>query len=235
MSRAHPLIGLTTYARNADNRYSLPAEYLDAVRRAGGTALLVAPGEPRWEQVLEVVDAFILTGGGDIDPDRYGGRRVDSNYAMDNERDYFELELARRVVGMELPTLGICRGAQILNVAHGGTLIEHLPDEVGEAVAHRAPPREPTAHAVRAMPGSLVARVVGAEVFDAASWHHQAVRRVAHGFVPSAVAPDGTVEALEMPGHPWLLAVHWHPELTAATDPAQQRLFDALVEKVRSG
>jgi putative glutamine amidotransferase len=235
MSHAHPLIGLTTYGRSADNRYSLPAEYLDAVRRAGGTALLVAPGEPRWERVLEVVDAFILTGGGDIDPDRYGGRRVDTNYGMDNERDHFELELARRVVGMEMPTLGICRGAQILNVAHGGTLIEHLPDETGEAVAHRAPPREPTAHCIRARPGSLVARVVGTEVFDAASWHHQAVRRVAHGFVVSASAPDGTVEALEMPGHPWLLAVQWHPELTAATDPAQQRLFDALVGQVRSG
>jgi putative glutamine amidotransferase len=234
MSRAHPLVGMTTYGRNADNRYTLPAEYLDAVRRAGGIPLLVAPGESRWEQVLEVVNAFILTGGGDIDPDRYGGRRVETNYGMDNERDRFELELARRVVDLEMPTLGICRGAQILNVAHGGTLIEHLPDEVGEDVLHRAPPREPIPHAIHARPGSLVAQVVGAEVFDAASWHHQAVRRVANGFVASASAPDGTVEALEMPGHPWLVAVQWHPEITAASDPAQQRLFDALVQKVRA-
>ena len=235
MSRAHPLVGMTTYGRNADNRFALPAEYLDAVRRAGGIPLLVAPGEPRWERVLEVVDAFILTGGGDIHPHRYGGRLVDANYGMDEERDHLELELARRVVEADIPTLGICRGTQILNVAHGGTLIEHLPDEVGENVLHRAPPREPIPHAIHARAGSRLAQVVGAESFEAASWHHQAVRSVAGGFVVSAAAPDGTVEALEMPGHRWLLAVQWHPEITAASDPAQQRLFDALVQQARGG
>lgn len=235
MSRAHPLVGMTTYGRNADNRFALPAEYLDAVRRAGGVPLLLAPGEPRWESILETVDAFILTGGGDIDPGHYGGRRVDTNYGMDDERDRFELALARRVVEMDMPTLGICRGTQILNVAHGGTLIEHLPDEVGESVRHRAPPREPVAHVVRAVAGSRVAQVVGGESFEAASWHHQAVRGVASGFVVSALAPDGTVEALELPGHAWLVAVQWHPEITAASDPAQQRFFDALVETARSG
>jgi len=233
MSRSYPLIGLTTYGRSADNRYALPAEYLDAVRRSGGVPLLIAPGEPHWDAVLETVDAVILTGGGDIDPDRYGGRRHQANYGIDLERDALEVELACRVVESGLPTLGICRGAQILNIAHGGTLIEHLPDEIGEAVLHRAPPREPIPHAVRLKPESLIARILGHLEFEAASLHHQALRDIAPGFDIAGHAPDGTVEAIEMADHPWLIAVQWHPELTAAVDPLQQRLFDALVEATR--
>ena len=129
-----------------------------------------------------------------------------------------------------VPTLAICRGTQILNVAEGGTLIEHLPDVVGETVIHRAPPREPVAHPVRVLPESRLAGVLGATDFSCMSWHHQAIRQVAPGFEVVAYAPDGTIEGLEMQSHPWLVAVQWHPELTAAEDPIQQRLFDALVE-----
>lgn len=235
MSRAHPLIGLTTYGRSADNRYTLPAEYLDAVRRAGGVPLLISPGETHRREVLEVVDALILSGGGDIDPDAYGGRRHPTNYGIDMERDVLEIDLARRIVSSGLPTLGICRGAQILNIAHGGTLIEHVPDEVGEAVLHRAPPREPIAHAIRLQGQSRLAKILGRLEFQAASWHHQALREVAPGFTIAGHAPDGTVEAIEMPTHPWLIAVQWHPELTAASDPLQQRIFDAIVEAARTG
>ena len=235
MPRTHPLIGLTTYGRGADNRYALPAEYLDAVRRAGGVPVLIAPGEARWEVVLETVDAFVLTGGGDIDPDAYGGKRHPSNYGIDLERDVLEVELARRMVATGLPTLGICRGAQILNIAHGGTLIEHLPDEIGEQVLHRAPPREPIAHGIRLHARSRLAQILGQVEFEAASWHHQALREVAPGFAITGHAADGTVEAIEMPSHPWLIAVQWHPELTAASDPLQQRIFDAIVEAARTG
>jgi putative glutamine amidotransferase len=229
------LIGLTTYGRSADNRYALPAEYLDAVRRAGGVPVLIAPGEVRWEVVLETVDAFVLTGGGDIDPDAYGGKRHLTNYGIDLERDALEVDLARHVVASGLPTLGICRGAQILNIAHGGTLIEHLPDEIGEQVLHRAPPREPIAHAIRLHAQSRLARILGRVEFEATSWHHQALREVAGGFTVAGHAPDGTVEAIEMPEHPWLIAVQWHPEMTAASDPLQQRIFDAIVEAARAG
>jgi len=233
--RQNPLIGLTTYGRGADNRYTLPAEYLDAVRRAGGVPVLIAPGESRWEAILEVIDALILTGGGDIDPGRYNGKRHETNYAIDQERDALELELARRIIASGMPTLGICRGAQILNVAQGGQLIEHIPDEVGEAVLHRAPPREPIPHSVRLKPQSRLGRLLGREEFDVASWHHQALRGAAAGFDAVAYAPDGTIEAIEMPSHPWLIAVQWHPELSAASDPLQQKLFDALVEEARRG
>ncbi len=154
----NPLIGLTTYGRGADNRYTLPADYLDAVRRAGGVPVLIAPGEPHLESILDVVDALILSGGGDIDPGRYNGKRHETNYAIDQERDTLELELGRRAIASGMPTLGICRGAQILNVAQGGRLIEHIPDEVGEKVLHRAPPREPVMHSVRLKPGSTAGK-----------------------------------------------------------------------------
>lgn len=234
-TRAQPLIGLTTYGRNADNRFTLPAEYVDAVRRAGGVPILIPAGEARWQTLVEALDALILTGGGDIDPDHYRGRRHETNYGIDRERDTLELELGRWVMTSGLPTLGICRGAQILNVVGGGQLIEHIPDEVGEAVLHRAPPREPIAHRIRLKAGSQLAGIFGQEEFEAASWHHQALRGVAQGFEAVGHAPDGTIEAIEMPSHPWLLAVQWHPELTAASDPLQQKLFDALVEKARQG
>ena len=231
--RQNPLIGLTTYGRGADNRYTLPADYIDAVRRAGGVPLLIAPGESRVEAILDVIDALVLSGGGDIDPSRYDGKRHDTNYSIDQERDTLELELARRVIDSSIPTLGICRGAQILNVVQGGKLIEHIPDEIGEKVLHRAPPREPVTHGVKLKTGSRLAKILGRDQFDATSWHHQALRGAAAGFEAVAHAPDGTIEAIEMPSHPWMIAVQWHPELSAASDPLQQKLFDALVEAAR--
>jgi len=231
--RQNPLIGLTTYGRGADNRYTLPADYIDAVRRAGGVPLLIAPGESRVEAILDVIDALVLSGGGDIDPSRYEGKRHETNYSIDQERDTLELELARRVIDSSIPTLGICRGAQILNVVQGGKLIEHIPDEVGVKVLHRAPPREPVTHGVKLKAGSRLSQILGRDQFDATSWHHQALRGAAAGFDAVAHAPDGTIEAIEMPSHPWMIAVQWHPELSAASDPLQQKLFDALVEAAR--
>ncbi len=225
-----PLIGLTTYHRNGEDKFDLKADYIEAVRRAGGIPLLMPPGESRREEVLEGLDGLVLTGGGDISPDVYGGEHHPSIYMVDDERDTSELALARRVVDMGLPTLGICRGAQVLNVALGGTLIEHLPDVVGDEVAHRVPPLNPTSHAVTVQPGSRLANTVVELEFTCASWHHQGLREVAPGLEVVAHAPDGTIEAVELPNHPWLIAVQWHPELTAADDPTQQRLFDTLAE-----
>jgi len=233
--RENPLIGLTTYGRGADNRYTLPAEYLDAVRRAGGVPVMIAPGEARLEVILGMIDGLILSGGGDIDPSRYDGKRHETNYAIDQERDAHELELGRRVIASGTPTLGICRGAQILNVAQGGKLIEHIPDEVGGKVLHRAPPREPVTHNVKLKAGSRVAGIFGRDEFDVTSWHHQALRGAASGFDAVAHAPDGTIEAIEMASHRWLIAVQWHPELSAAADPLQQKLFDAIVAEARRG
>lgn len=233
-----PLIGITTYGRDEEGKFSLPSEYIDSVRRAGALPILFPPGEVHRRRLLELVDGLILAGGGDMDPSLYGGGEHETIYMVDPERDASELGLARQVIDEGMPTLGICRGAQVINVALGGTLHEHLPEVVGEEISHRAPPREPTPHSVTVREGTQLAGIVETLEFVAASWHHQAIRDVAAGLEASAHAPDGTIEGVEMPDHPWLVAVQWHPELTAAKDAIQQRIFDvfvAAVEALRSG
>jgi putative glutamine amidotransferase len=226
---AAPIIGITTYGRDERGRYTLPSEYVSAVQRAGAVPLLIPPVAEHALRYLDLVDGVILAGGGDIFPQHYRGNAHELNYGMDAQRDELELALAREIVQRRQPTLAICRGMQILNVALGGTLIEHLPAVVGERVLHRKPPRDPTPHAVQVKAGSRLAAVTGLTDMEPMSWHHQAIRAIAPGFEIVATAPDGTIEAVEIPGQPWLMAVQWHPELTAHEDPSQQRLFDALV------
>ncbi len=199
------------------------------MRRAGGLPILLPPGEEAVDDWLALCDGIILAGGGDLDPDLYAGPTHDTVYMTDGERDGVELLLARRVLDSGHPTLGICRGTQVLNVALGGSLHVHLPDVVGESILHRLPPREPTSHPIEVVAGSRLAAMLGRAQFDAASWHHQAIDRLAAGLTISARAPDGTIEAVEMVEHPWLIGVQWHPELTAAQDPLQQQVFDAFV------
>jgi putative glutamine amidotransferase len=228
---APPRIGITTHGPGADGRIRLNGRYVDAVRRAGGLALLLPPGELSVGEILAAVDGLIFSGGGDIDPARYGGLPHATIYGVDAGRDESELALARAANADGLPTLGICRGAQVINVALGGTLVEHLPDEVGDEIAHRpelgVDRYEP--HEVSVAAHSALARLLGATSCSTPSWHHQAVRAIAPGLEIVARAADGTVEAFERPEHPWWISVQWHPEVTAAADPTQQRLFDALV------
>ena len=228
-----PVIGITTYGRDERGRYTLPVEYVAAVQRAGALPVLIPPVPELAQRYLDLVDGMILAGGGDMDPSHYGGERHETLYGINAQRDALELELARRIVERRQPALAICRGMQVLNVALGSSLIEHLPAVVGEGVLHRAPPREPTPHAVTIKPGSRLAAIAGATELAPMSWHHQAIRTAAPGMEVVATAPDGTIEAVELREHPWLIAVQWHPELTAEREPAQQRLFDALVGAAR--
>ena len=231
---AVPIIGITTYGRDETDKYVLPVKYVESVRRAGGAAFLIPPGEPHYERLLAKLDGLIIAGGGDIDPKVYGGSDHPDIYMVDPDRDTMEIAMAKTVVENGMPTLSICRGSQIINIALGGTLFPHVPDEFGESVKHRLPPREPVPHPIEALKGSKVAEVMHATEVEPASWHHQAMREVAPKLEIVAYAPDGVIEALELPGHPWLLAVQWHPEETAAEDPTQQRLFDALVEAAKA-
>lgn len=231
-----PLVGITTYGRDdADHpgRYHLPGEYVDAVRRAGGVPVLLPPGGSDAEiaALLERVDGFVLAGGGDIDPTFYGAAPHPTLERVDVARDRFELALARRLVERALPTLAICRGCQVLNVALGGTLHQHLPEVVGERLTHARPATdaERPRHAVAVDAASRLAQLMGATAPVPVSSHHQAADRVAPSLRAVARAEDGTVEALELPEHPWLVAVQWHPELSAAQDASQQRIFDQLV------
>jgi putative glutamine amidotransferase len=228
-----PLIGLTTHPADEQGHYHSSALYVDAVRRAGGMAVLVPPGDVSPAEILARLDGMIFTGGGDVEPSLYGGREHETVYMVDAARDAAERELILAAAERGTPTMCVCRGVQILNVALGGTLHEHLPDVVGEDTLHRAPPRLPVSHSVHIEPGTLLSGLLGGTECKVESWHHQAVDQPGRGLRVVARAADGVIEAVAHERHPWLVAVQWHPELTAATDPAQQALFDGLVEQSR--
>lgn len=230
-----PLIGLTTYGRNAKDRYELQAAYSWCVFRAGGAPVLLPPvgGGELAQAWLDRIDALVLTGGGDVNPAMYGGNAHPTMYTLDAERDTSESSLAREALQRDMPILAICRGLQVFNVVMGGTLYPHLPDVFGNQVAHRLPPREPTLHSVRVTPGSKLATALRATEMEGVSWHHQAIRDMAPGLVATAYAPDGVIEGAEAPDRRWFVGVQWHPEMSADRDPVQQNLFDAVVEAVR--
>jgi len=225
-----PVIGITTYSRNEAGEFYLPGAYIDAVQLAGGVPILLPPNQPAPAQLLAIVDGLIFSGGGDIDPQHYNGEHHLSIYLVDAERDEFELALAKAAIASQIPTLGICRGMQILSVASGANLITHVPDVYGETITHRLDhPRRPIAHDVQVQPHSRLASLLGKTDLTVVSWHHQAIKAVPNGWVAIAHAKDGLIEALEHQHHPWMLAVQWHPELSPE-DPTHQRLFQALVE-----
>lgn len=229
----NPLIGLTTYGKKQTGKYSLPAEYVDSVRRAGGTPILLPAGEIDVESICDLLDGILLTGGGDIHQDRYGGKSHPEIYDVDDERDETEYDFTRVMLEKNIPCLAICRGMQVLNTFLGGTLYEHLPDEVGETVLHRLPPKETVRHIVDINKGSKLHEIVSVSRMEIVSWHHQAVKDVPKKLTITARSKDGVVEGLELGSHPWLVAVQWHPELSASGDKMQQQIFNAFIEACR--
>jgi putative glutamine amidotransferase len=208
----------------------MPEQYVEAVRAAGGRPVIVptlAGDVPR--DALDGIDALILAGGGDVEPSRYGGDEHGEVYGVDAARDDFELGLVRAAVEAGIPTLCICRGMQVANVALGGTLIEHLPDV--EALApHGVPLGPPVHHEVRVADGSRLREAVGRDAVVGTSHHHQGVGRLGDGLDAVGWTDDGLVEAIEHRDG-WLVGVQWHPEESAARDPDQAALFSALVER----
>lgn len=224
-----PLIGLTTYPPGPGHGHHTPELYVKAVVRAGGVPVMLPHvGADMVDHWLDGLDGVVLIGGGDIEPARYDGGHHDTIYNLNPARDDTELALTRAVLARQLPTLAICRGLQLVNTVLGGTLHLHLPDVVGEDTLHRAPPREPVAHAIHVQAGSALAGLLG-EYCESASWHHQAIHQLGDGLVPVAWAPDGVIEAVELAGNDQLIAVQWHPEITAGDDDKQQALFNRLV------
>ncbi len=223
----HPVIGITTYGVAHSDGFNIPAVYVMAVVRAGGWPLLLPPvSVDAVHACLNRVQGVVLTGGGDLDPARYGASRHATVYHVDAARDDCELALAVEANRRRLPVLAICRGIQVVNVALGGTLHQHVPEVYGEVVPHRVPPRITTRHPVKVAATALLATAMGGMHADVVSWHHQAVDRLGAGLRPVAWSSDGLVEAVELDGNPYLLAVQWHPELSALEDPRQQALFD---------
>lgn len=229
-----PIVGLTTYPASATHGWHTPVLYVEAVLRAGGVPMMLS-GQcldcaERW---LDVVDAVVLIGGGDINPAEFGSAGHETIYNLSAERDAMELALMRALLARPKPVLAICRGMQILNTVLGGTLHVHLPDVVGESVLHRAPPRDPISHGIQVAADSELAKVIGEQV-NTASWHHQAIHQLGKGLKAVAWAPDGVIEAVELEGRQDLLAVQWHPEITAAEDDGQQRMFDWLIKQANT-
>ena len=229
-----PVIALTTRPKNKEGKYELSAQYTNAVKRAGGIPLLVPPSGKFEEELFEIVDGIILTGGGDIDPVFYGGESHAKIYGLDEERDEFEIPLAREIVKRKIPALPICRGIQVLNVALGGTLHQHITGVEGFQ-AHGIPNGGGgTTNTFTFTDGSLVADVMGSPSTSGRCHHHQAVDVVAPGLVVTGTTDDGGVEVLELDEPTsWMVAVQWHPEETAATHAPSQALFDGLVAASR--
>ena len=229
-----PRIGVTTYLEQArwgvwDRAAALlPQTYLDAVVDGGGIPVLLPPTDADLRSVLEVLDGLVLVGGADLDPAGYAARRHPETRQIRPSRDAVETSLLRYALELRLPVLGVCRGAQLLNVAFGGTLHQHLPDTLGSD-AHLPTPGHFGSIRIELATGSLAARALGAST-SVSCHHHQAIDRLGAELTAVAWADDRTVEAVELLGHDFVLGVQWHPEEDATRRP----LFSALVEAARA-
>lgn len=231
-----PLIGITCYEEEADwgvwrqTAAVLPVSYVRAVERAGGIPVLVPPQHltvPEAQGLVDRLDGLVAAGGADVDPAHYGAEAHGATVTANGERDALELAALAAVVEEAVPTLAICRGLQVLNVARGGTLVQHLPDLLGHD-RHSPVPGGYGLHDVSVEPGTRLAELLSWQCAGVPTHHHQAIERLGGGLRPSAHAEDGVIEAVEDPAMPFLVGVQWHPE--ASDDPA---LFEALVAAAR--
>ncbi|MFB7663137.1 gamma-glutamyl-gamma-aminobutyrate hydrolase family protein [Kitasatospora sp. NPDC056138] len=229
MTGRRPLVGITGYLSEAawgvwrQPAALIPQLYVDAVTRAGGTAVLLPPQSDGATDLVARLDGLLLAGGPDIGPARYGAEphpRTDPPHEL---RDAWELALLAAALDRDLPVLGVCRGLQLLNVAHGGDLIQHLPDRTGDD-GHQIAPATYQQQAVTVRTDSRLGRILGSTA-KVPCYHHQAVGRVGAGLDATAWSTDRSVEALERPDRRFVLGVQWHPE----ADPADLRLFEAFV------
>lgn len=239
-----PIIGITTYGRYESpistvyykDYFATPSLYVDAVRRAGGLPVLLPPDEENISELMQRIDGVIVSGGGDINPKHYNG---DVNHPkvvrLDHERDAHEMRIINLMAdNKDKPVLCICRGMQLLNVTLGGTMTEHIPD-VQDVDIHRSAEGYWINHDIEVVEESQLAKAMGTTQVNTVSGHHQAVNQIAPDLAVVASAPDGTVEGLELTGHPWMVGVQWHPERSAKSDQTQQKLFDVLVSLAKEG
>lgn len=228
-----PIIGLSCYRQRGQTGIwdtemaMLPSFYLDGVTRAGGIAVIIPPqtiDDLAAETVISQLSGLIVTGGRDVEAQRYGAIPHEMAEKPDALRDLLEDKLITAAIKMKLPFLGICRGAQVLNVNRGGSLIQHLPDVVGD---NRYQPGGGNfaKMTMQVAAGSKLAALVGSTIDNCALYHHQAIDSVGEGLAVTAHSPDGVIQAVELSDHPFGLAVQWHPEQTLE----DLRLFEALV------
>jgi putative glutamine amidotransferase len=229
-----PLIGLTLDSDEGSGltktaRYALKANYAEAIAGAGGMPVGLPHAPEAVEAYADRLDALVVTGGAfDVDPAMFGAEKKHATVTTKPNRTGFELALTKAMMARKKPVLGICGGEQLLNVILGGTLIQHIEDEVGDSLLHEQPnPRNEPGHAVAVTPGSLLHKIAGATEINVNSAHHQAVKSVGPGVVVNAVAKDGVIEGIEDPRLPFLIGVQWHPEFRISE--GDRNLFKALV------
>lgn len=235
-----PLLGITTNRQPHVQGFplNLIAEaYVQAISQAGGIPILIPLGLPEehLQEIVARVDGVLFSGGGDIDPQRYGANEHTAVSGVDLDRDRVELYLVKVVIQKRTPFFGICRGIQTINVALGGTLYTHLPDQLPAALPHpdeEGKRRDDLIHEVQIKPGSQLADILGVESTLVNSLHHQGVRELAPGLEANAFSPDGLIEGVELVDYPFGIAVQWHPEWLMDHAP-MRALFNAFVEAAR--
>lgn len=235
---SRPLIGITLDWEEQGGYsklpwYALRENYADMVARAGGLPLML-PHEPELsEDYLERIDGLIVTGGDfDVDPALFGAPERHPRITTKDRRTRFELDITKGALARDMPVLGICGGEQLLNVVLGGTLIQHIPDEVENPLAHeQTNPRTEAGHGIVIKPGTLLHRIAGSSSMDVNSAHHQAVKEVGEGITVNATAGDGVIEGIEGPRARFCLGVQWHPEFDI--DPGDGKIFAAFVAAAR--
>lgn len=239
----HPIIGLTINRLSLTNPLNpyqgLSETYIRAVSNAGGIPLLIPLGlsQEHFQALYAHVDGLLLTGGSDIDPARFKGRSHIRVTDIDTDRDALEIALVQRAIESGKPLLGICRGIQAINVALGGTLYTDLADQYPNALRHDwypDVPRDYPAHEVAIEPSSRLAGILGVTRPQVNSLHHQGLERVADGLTVVGKAPDGLVEAVELPAHPFFIGVQWHPEWLQEVQ-AMRDLFSAFIRAAGKG
>ncbi len=232
--KTHPIIGFTLDYENAGGYskmpwYALRENYMTSV--SAQVAIPIAlPHEPELAaHYLELIDGLIITGGAfDVPPEMYGQSTVHKTVTTKERRTAFEHAITTGALRQHKPILGICGGEQLLNVILGGTLIQHIPDSIPNALAHEQPnPRTEAGHNVQIKQGTLLHKIIGAEEIAVNSAHHQAVATVGEDVIINAVAPDGVIEGIEYTKHPFCIGVEWHPEYHIT--PADTRVFEAFV------
>ena len=233
-----PKIGVTLDSEKAGGYskfpwYALRRNYAGAVAAAGGLPIPLPHLPSAAEAYLDVIDGLVVTGGAfDVDPAMFGAAERHESVETKPDRTAFELAMLRGAIARDMPVLGICGGQQLLHVALGGALIQHIPDAVPDALAHEQPnPRDEPGHHVDVVPGTQLARIVGAGPLHVNSAHHQAAADEPEGLTVNARAPDGVIEGVEVPGKRFCIGVQWHPEFFI--DPGDRALFDAFVAACR--
>jgi putative glutamine amidotransferase len=233
-ARIRPLIGVTLDAEQPGGYskypwYALRANYTQVIAGSGGLPVALPHDPGLASAYLDRIDALVVTGGAfDVDPALYGDSERHATINLKESRTSSELALVRGALARDMPVLGICGGEQLLIVALGGSLMQHIPDSVPDALQHEQPnPRDEPGHAVAIVPGTLLHRVVGATTMQVNSAHHQAVLNAGRWATVNATAPDGVIEGVEDARYGFCLGVQWHPEFLI--DPGDKRIFDALV------